>query len=381
MYTGTKKSELKIYLSNLFGWRTNKKLIVIESDDWGSVYMSDKKAFEEMKAKGIPLHSHYLKNDTLESNEDMEMLMEVLRKHKDSSGRHVVMTGVNVVANPNFEKIKANGFTKYEYELFTETAKRFPQSNKIHTLWKQGIEERLLVPVFHGREHLNVQRWMKLLQEGNETVKIAFEYGVSTLSKQINGRKLPDLRAAFDIDTPNNLEYLEKVIDTGLDEFEALFGYKSTFFIPTNGPFNNNLEELLSKKGVKYIGTGKIQSEPLGEGKYKKHFRYLGKKNRLGQMYLTRNCFFEPNSEEFPKERDWVSSCLKEIEVAFNCRKPATISSHRVNYMGSINPENRERGLKKLDNLLVQIIKKWPEVEFITSMELGDIITGKTQEK
>ena len=96
MYTGNKKSELKIYVSNLFGWRTNRKLIVIESDDWGSVYMSDKRALEEMKAKGIPLHSHYLKNDTLESNEDMEMLMDVLRKHKDASGRYVVMTGVNV---------------------------------------------------------------------------------------------------------------------------------------------------------------------------------------------------------------------------------------------------------------------------------------------
>ena len=381
MYTGTKKSELKIYLSNLFGWRTNRKLIVIESDDWGSVYMSDKRALEEMKTKGIPLDSHYLKNDTLESNEDMEMLMEVLRKHKDSSGRHVVMTGVNVVANPNFEKIKANGFNKYEYELFTETAKRYPQSDRIHSLWKQGIEERLLVPVFHGREHLNVQRWMKLLQEGNETLRIAFEYSVSTLPREINGEELTDLRAAFDIDTQNDLKYLEKVIDTGLDEFESLFGYKSTFFIPTNGPFNNNLEELLSKKGVKYIGTGKIQHEPLGEGKYKKHFRYLGKKNRLGQMYLTRNCFFEPISEEFPKERDWVASCLKEIEIAFNCHKPATISSHRVNYMGTINPENRAEGLKKLDQLLRAIIKKWPEVEFITSMELGDIITGKTQEK
>lgn len=378
MYTGNKKSELKIYLSNLFGWRTNRKLIVIESDDWGSVYMSDKKAFEKMKAKGIPLHSHYLKNDTLESNEDMEMLMEVLRKHKDSSGRHVVMTGVNVVANPDFEKIKANGFKKYEYELFTETAKRFPQSDRIHSLWKQGIEERLLVPVFHGREHLNVQRWMKLLQEGNETLRIAFEYGVSTLPREINGEELTDLRAAFDIDTQNDLKYLEKVIDTGLDEFESLFGYKSTFFIPTNGPFNNNLEGLLSKKGVKYIGTGKIQHEPLGEGKYKKHFRYLGKKNRLGQMYLTRNCFFEPISEEFPKERDWVASCLKEIEIAFNCHKPATISSHRVNYMGTINPENRAEGLKKLDQLLGAIIKKWPDVEFITSMELGDIINGNS---
>ena len=378
MYTGNKKSELKIYVSNLFGWRTNRKLIVIESDDWGSVYMSDKRALEEMKAKGIPLHSHYLKNDTLESNEDMEMLMDVLRKHKDASGRYVVMTGVNVVANPNFEKIKANGFKKYEYELFTETAKRYPQSDRIHSLWKQGIEERLLVPVFHGREHLNVQRWMKLLQEGNETVKIAFEYGVSTLPREINGEELTDLRAAFDIDTQNDLKYLEKVIDTGLDEFESLFGFKSTFFIPTNGPFNNNLEEMLSKKGVKYIGTGKIQHEPLGEGKYKKHFRYLGKKNRLGQMYLTRNCFFEPNSEEFPKERDWVASCLKEIEIAFNCHKPATISSHRVNYMGTINPENRAEGLKKLDQLLRAIIKKWPEVEFITSMELGDIINGNS---
>ena len=378
MYTGTKKSELKIYVSNLFGWRTNRKLIVIESDDWGSVYMSDKRALEEMKAKGIPLHSHYLKNDTLESNEDMEMLMDVLRKHKDASGRHVVMTGVNVVANPDFVKIKANGFKKYEYELFTETAKRYPQSDRIHSLWKQGIDERLLVPVFHGREHLNVQRWMKLLQEGNETVRIAFEYSVSTLPREINGEELTDLRAAFDIDTQNDLKYLEKVIDTGLDEFESLFGYKSTFFIPTNGPFNNNLEGLLSKKGVKYIGTGKIQHEPLGEGKYKKHFRYLGKKNRLGQMYLTRNCFFEPISEEFPKERDWVASCLKEIEIAFNCHKPATISSHRVNYMGTINPENRAEGLKKLDQLLGAIIKKWPDVEFITSMELGDIINGNS---
>ena len=50
MYTGNKKSELKIYVSNLFGWRTNRKLIVIESDDWGSVYMSDKRALAEMKA-------------------------------------------------------------------------------------------------------------------------------------------------------------------------------------------------------------------------------------------------------------------------------------------------------------------------------------------
>ena len=376
MYTGTKKSEIQVLLSNLPGWRTKRKIVVIESDDWGSVYMPDRKSLEALKAKGVPLTTHYVNNDTLESNEDMEMLFDVLRKHRDSTGRCVVMTGVNVVANPDFDKIRANGFTKYEYELFPETAKRFPGSNRIHELWQQGIRERLLVPVFHGREHLNVQRWMRLLQQGNETVRLAFEHEVSTLSRDMQGQRLPDLRAAFDIDTVEDLPYLREVISSGMEAFEKLFGFRSTFFIPTNGPFNNSLEELTAELGIKYIGTGKIQLEPLGNKEYKKHFRYIGKKNRCNQRYLTRNCFFEPNSWEQSRDKDWVNSCLKEIEIAFRCRKPATISSHRVNYMGTLHPENRANGLKKLDSLLSEIIKRWPEVEFMTSMELGDLIAG-----
>jgi hypothetical protein len=375
MYTGTIKSEFQVYISNLPGWRTGRKIVVIESDDWGSVYMPDRKSLESLKAKGVPLTSHYVNNDTLESNDDMEMLFEVLRRHKDGSGRSVVMTGVNVVANPDFEKIKANGFTKYEYEQFTETAKRYPGSNHIHELWQLGISERLLVPVFHGREHLNVQRWMRLLQEENETIRLAFEHGVSALSKDIQGVRLPDLRAAFDIDTVEDLPYLKEVISSGMEAFEKLFGFRSTFFIPTNGPFNNSLEPLTAEIGVKYIGTGKIQLEPLGNNKYKKHFRYIGKKNRYNQSYLTRNCFFEPNSWEHSRDKDWVNSCLKEIEIAFLCHKPATISSHRVNYMGTIDPDNRVNGLKKLDILLTEITKRWPNVEFMTSMELGDLIS------
>ena len=30
-------------------------------------------------------------------------------------------------------------------------------------LWRQGIDERLFVPAFHGREHLSVTRWLKAL--------------------------------------------------------------------------------------------------------------------------------------------------------------------------------------------------------------------------
>ena len=362
-------------IRNIPGWKSRRKIVVIESDDWGSVYMSTREAYDKLISKGFDFSgNHFLNNDCLESNEDLELLFEVLLKHTDSTGRNPVMTGVNVVANPDFEKIKNNGFSKYEYELFTDTCKKYTGRDNVYNLWKEGIKNRLFIPVFHGREHLNVQRWMKLLQRKDHTIHTIFEYGIPYVNRGVNGEKIPNLRAAFDIDETQDIPYLKEVITTGLHAFEKLFGFRSSYFIPTNGPFNNSLESVLNDNGIKYIGTGKINIEPLGNGKYKKQFRSIGKKNDFGQIYLTRNCFFEPSSWEYSKEKDWVNDCLKEIEIAFRWGKPATISSHRVNYIGSIHPENRGNGLKKLDLLLSQIIKNWPEVEFMHSEELGDII-------
>ena len=372
------KQNVNRNLSNLPGWRTKRHIIVIESDDWGSIRMSSKESFNKLKQARIDVDkNHYNTNDALESNTDLEMLMEVLLKHKDATGRSVVMTGVNVVANPNFDKIRENGFTKYEYEAYTETCEKYPEHDKVHDLWMQGIQKRLLVPVFHGREHLNTQRWMRALQSGCESTLLAFDQGITGISRGIDGVKLGSYQAAFDIDTLADIEYQKEVLKTGLDLFGKLYKYRSKFFIPTNGPFNNQLEPVAKSLGIDYLGTGKIQMEPLGNNRYKKHVRYLGKKNNEDIIYMTRNAFFEPNSTKHSTAKDWVNDCLKEIEIAFRWHKPATISSHRVNYIGWLNEPNRTNGLQKLDVLLGKIIKRWPDVEFMTSAELGDLIAKK----
>jgi hypothetical protein len=69
-----------------------------------------------------------------------------------------------------------------------------------------------------------------------------------------------------------------------------------------------------------------------------------------------------------------VNECLGDIASAFRWHKPCVISSHRVNYIGCIDEKNADEGLRKLDELLKEIIKRWPDVEFMTSTELGDII-------
>jgi hypothetical protein len=362
-------------LANLPGWRTKRKIVVFESDDWGSIRMSSKRAFDELLKYGIPVDkSHFNTNDSIESNDDLSALLEILKSKKNALGQFPIFTNVTIVGNPDFDRIEKSNFQEYFFESVHESLKRYPHHDQVETLTGQGIDESLLYPIFHGREHLNVKRWMKYLKEGDADFSFAFKFGVTGIANGKNGIRYKDVQAAFDIDQIEDIKYLESVIESGLSLFEQQYGFKARYFVPTNGPFNNELEENLFRGGVEFINTAKKQLEPIGDNKFKKNIRYLGKKNQFGQSYITRNCFFEPSSNE---KKNWVDSCLKEIEIAFRWNKPAIISTHRVNYIGFIREDNRKFGLSQLNELLNQIIKRYPDVEFLTSVQLGDLIVGK----
>jgi len=358
-------------LSNILGWRTNRKIIVIESDEWGSVRTHSKAAYEKMIEEGLELdRSNFTKFDALESNQDLENLFEVLSKYKDANDRHPVFTPMCVVANPHFEKIEASGFTEYHFESFLETCKKYTAHDKVGELWQTGIKERLFVPQLHGREHLNVAKWMRALQAGNEGLILSFAHQ-SIGASWHKGQRLPKYLAAFDPETPEDIVPYEQIVQDAGNLFHQICGYKPCHFIASNSSEPKSLERSLKEIGVVYLTRCKIQRYPLGNGKYTKQFNWLGKRNNLGQIYLTRNAGFEPSSSP---HHDWVNNCLAEINNAFRWKKPVIISSHRVNYIGFINPENAEKGLKQLDNLLAAIIKNWPEAEFLTSAEVGDLI-------
>lgn len=374
------KSVLNSNLSNIPGWRTKRRIVVIESDDWGSIRMSSPENYNALLRAGIPVDkNHYNRFDALESNEDLILLMDSLKKFTDSTGRTPVFTGVNIVANPDFQKIRENNFSKYEYELVTETFKKYPNHNKVPELWQKAINERLMVPTFHGREHLNVQRWMRALQSGNKATLLGFEHGVTGLPVVgIDGENVPAFQEAFDLDVFSDVADQKGILESGIEAFTQLYGFNPGYFVPANGFFSNALEKTLFSKGIKYINTAKKQQEPLGDHKYKMNLRYIGKQNEKGQIYITRNCFFEPASSGFASSAsfDWVGRCLNEIETAFRWRKPAVISSHRVNYIGFLVEENRTKSLILLELLIKSILKKWPDVEFMTTVELGNLIAS-----
>ena len=365
---------IKRNLASVPGWKTTRKLIVIESDDWGSLRMPGSETFNALQQSGIDLLSDegaiYNAFDTLADSNDLSGLFEVLSSVRDRNGHCAVMTPVSVVANPDFDRIRENGFKTYFFEPFTETLKKFKGCENSFQLWQEGIRRRIFVPQFHGREHLNVKAWLRALDNGNQNAKIAFNHGFWGMSTQSDPDIGLEFQAAFDYINPVDLDYHKEVISTGLDLFSELFGYRASYFVPPNGPFSSNLETALVRNGIKYISMPRIHNEPVGFGRRKKRFNWMGKTTRYGLKVITRNCFFEP---AIPG-KDWVDSCLSEISASFRWHSPAVLSTHRVNYVGRLSGVNRERGLNQLSILLVRIIQKWPEAEFITSDELGSMI-------
>ncbi|WP_375585622.1 hypothetical protein [Cyclobacterium xiamenense] len=368
-------SLIRPHIKNLIGKSVGNKYLIIESDDWGSIRMPSLDVCKRLQAAGVNLgkgeSERYNRTDTLASAADLEALFGTLTKFKDRRGNHPVITAVSVVANPDFDKIREDRFACYHYESFTDTLRRYRREDALN-LWRQGMEEKLFVPEFHAREHLNVPVWMRMLREGDIATRMGFDLGCWGFL--VNTPYQISYQASFDLERREDLDTHRETLESGLRLFESIHGYPPSVLVPPNGPFPLELEETSAKMGIKYIGASKIQVEPLGQGKHRKRLHWLGQKNRFQQRYLTRNVFFEPNAPG----GDWVRSCLNEIDHAFLWRKPAVISSHRTNYMGSLDEDNRKNCLKKLSELLTAVLKKWPDVEFITSTELGRLLDGDT---
>ena len=84
-----------------------------------------------------------------------------------------------------------------------------------------------------------------------------------------------------------------------------------------------------------------------------------------------RNCYFEPSQGAATAQ-----DCLERVKVAFRWHKPATISMHRLTVIGTIDESNRYRNLADFKWMLKERVKLFPDVEFMSSDELGKAINN-----
>lgn len=353
--------------TNLNGIRLNEKLLIIESDDWGAIRTPSAEAAAAFKKKGLDIGNNIYRVDALASEEDLNSLFDLLSQFKDISGNPAIFTANAIMANPDFDKIKATDFREYHYEVFTETFKRYSRHANNLEIWKKGITEKVFYPQFHGREHLNIKRWLKVLQAGNEAARFCFDWRTT-----YSGKEDYSFMEAFDWDQPKDVSDQITIIMDGLRIFKETFGFVSDTFIAPCYNWDPKLEKHLAEFGINWLQGVKTQYVPTGEfGKYWPVRHNFGEKNKDGIIYNIRNCTFEPAMNP---HRDWVNTCMAQISAAFLSGKPAVITSHRINYVGYIEPKNRDRGLKHLHALLSKVIRKWPDIKFISTNQLNQYL-------
>lgn len=368
------KQTLSNYIKNIPGWRTDRKLVIFSVDDYGNVRIASKEALTNLKNQNISFNSHFDTFDNLETREDLESLYEVLDSVQDKHGNPALFTPYALSCNIDFETMAADGYKNYHFELLPETFKKLSiKDPKAYAgawaLWQEGIEKKLMRPQFHGREHFNLHIFNDLLQKRNENLL--------KVLKQNSYVSIPEHKdysygwtAAYSFkEIDETTTFLENVKD-GLEKFKEVYGYDSKIFTPPAQQFPLHLEGELIGLGIQYIDRPRSLKRNLGNGNYQMEKHKLGGGEEM--MEIVRNVVFEPTTNP---GRDWVNFTFKQVEAAFRMKKPANISSHRVNFCGHIDEDNRKVGLTALKQLLDKIVTRWPEVEFISADQLGDIIS------
>lgn len=336
--------------------------------------MPDNNTYNSLLSNGIRVDKDlFCRYDALATEDDLNELYSVLESVKDKNGHSAVLTANAVVANPDFDKIRESSFYNYYYESIEKTITN-QYNTHVWNRWHEGIEKGIFRPQFHGREHLNVKSWLKALQNDEFATKLAFDFKTFGLTDATSPSIKTHYMGAFNSKLEEDIQFYEKAIFEGLNLFEKLFGYRSTSFIATTYTWSPLIEPILKKNGIEYLQGLVNQKIPLDGGDKFKYIKgnFQGKRNKLGQFYLMRNCFFEPT--HYREKFDVIDDCLNRIDIAFRWKKAAVIGAHRLNFIGAIDETNRTKNLQLFKNLLTEIVKKWPDVEFMSSDQLGNVI-------
>lgn len=363
------QNRLKRNVAEHRDFRTNRHIVVFESDDWGSIRMSNKKDWEKLLKMGYAVDKRpYERFDTLESAEDLEALFEVLVKHKDCNGNHPVITANMLMANPDFERIEKLGFQEYFFEPIAKTYERYFGDTKVLELMRQGIDKGVFIPQSHGREHFNVAQWMKGLQESNEDLLTAFRFGMCGIAPKHHSEQGNQMMNALLAENEKEQEKIDELVAEGLRMFKQLWGFKSKTFVAPCYLWNEQTEVELANGGVKLIQTSRT-SKPA----FKSPTRYFfsGQRNKFGQVYNIRNCKFEPSTDEGGAT---VGALMKQIDDSFSQHKIAIFSTHRINYVSGISEQNRTNTLCLFDQFFTFLLKKYPDTEFISSDRILDVL-------
>lgn len=357
---------------NSLGFHCDTPMLVIESDDWGSIRVPSVDVLWDYQRQ-FPDHvlNHYQVFDALDTAQDLESLGSLLRCFVDQYDRHPVFTMNYSMANPVFDDDNSTLGEPFRFEPIWETFLREQGEQSSLAAMRSNAYRDVFTPQLHGREHLNVTAWRHGIEKA-ENLRCAYQMRMIGLD--------PGPFSALDALNRNNREI--SLYDYLLDAcrlFADCFGYEPESFIPPCYVINHVEERRLFEMGITVLQSGAKINRSLQNGRLVGVPTPMGSRAARGQVRLVRNVQFEPSRWLFEGKsaEDLIEGSFLEIKRAIDLRQPAIVCSHRVNYVGGMSVQNRESSLECLNRLLKKVLDAYPTISFLSSDELGKLILSE----
>ncbi len=135
------------------GFFFGRPMVVLQSDDWGRVGIRDREGWEELRSLGVNLGERNYDFYSLETAEDIEAIVSLLHRHRDSNGRPACL-GMNfIMANVDFAKVVGNEFRQIHLRSLADGLPDGWKRPGLFEAFRQGISAGVLSPELHGTTH------------------------------------------------------------------------------------------------------------------------------------------------------------------------------------------------------------------------------------
>jgi hypothetical protein len=340
-------------------------VVVFDSDDWGCqrVRSEKQRAFLESDPNFHP-RDIFENGDSLETKQDFESLSHVLKAFSDSSGRHPNFTLNYVLNNLVFSEDQnaSETFDSFRFESVEQTYLRCG----VPLLWKKDDGEKwdsVFSFSLHAFAHLNQTRFREDVIQKKNGAELFYRNGIVASEDPHNIFCYMDELGGGEEGLSNEKSSLEK----SAQQFKELFGFSSICYAPSCGVISPSLLSAFAPLGFRFLKISDSFYRSFDGHKFHKHSFHIGETiGKSSCRFLIRNCNFEP----IFSKKEAVAMCLRDIEFAFRANKPAVISTHRMNYVEGFTPRNAQEHLKMLSELLAAILKRYPDVKFMSTDEM-----------
>ncbi len=349
------------------GFVFGRPLVVLQSDDWGRVGIRDREGWEELRSLGLNLGERNYDFYSLETAQDIEAIVSVLSRHRDSSGRPACL-GMNfIMANVDFEQVVAASFREVRLRSLADGLPDGWNRPGLFETYRQGISAGVLSPALHGTTHFcrsAAQRYLNDSGERGSYLRMLWRAGVPYIHW-----RMPWMGFEYSDPGENGREtFLNSEIQSGMiadavKNFTKLFSKTPRSACAPGYRADRSTHHAWGKCRVQVAQNGPGSNLPP-------HFEAHGNKNCETEiLHLYRTLDFEPFAgQEFSAE-----ACVQMAEDSFARGIPAIISVHSINFHSTLK-DFRSDTLTQLDKFLTALELKYPDLLYVRDQDLYDLV-------